>query len=136
MSRLLLSNDDGVHSPGIHAMAVALRDAGHDVVIVAPSGERSGWGAGVGTLVGHEHDAGIPAIDDYIESYVKRTGRQSLANLNVYLAFNFFRLAAILQGILGRVRDGTAANAEAAAMAQDVIPLARTGWALARKAGA
>lgn len=51
MARLLLTNDDGVHSPGIHAMAVALRDAGHEVVVVAPSGERSGWGAGVGTLL-------------------------------------------------------------------------------------
>jgi hypothetical protein len=52
------------------------------------------------------------------------------------MAYNFFRLAAILQGILGRVRDGTAANAQAAAMAQQVIPLARTAWSFARKAGA
>jgi len=51
MASVLLTNDDGVQSPGIHAMAVALRDAGHDVMIVAPSGERSGWGAGVGTLL-------------------------------------------------------------------------------------
>jgi 5'-nucleotidase len=51
VTKVLLTNDDGVHSPGIHAMAVALRDAGHDVMIVAPSGERSGWGAGVGTLL-------------------------------------------------------------------------------------
>ncbi len=65
-----------------------------------------------------------------------RTRRASLPNLNFYLAYNFFRLAAILQGILGRVRDGTAANAEAAAMAQNVVPLARTAWAFARKAGA
>ncbi len=55
-----------------------------------------------------------------LRAYASRTGRQSLANLNVYLAYNFFRLAAILQGILGRVRDGTAANAEATAMAQNV----------------
>lgn len=49
--RLLLTNDDGVHSPGIHALAVALHGAGHDVVVAAPSDERSGWGAGVGTLL-------------------------------------------------------------------------------------
>lgn len=51
MARLLLTNDDGVHSPGIHATAIALRDAGHDVVVAAPNDERSGWGAGVGYMV-------------------------------------------------------------------------------------
>ena len=51
MARLLLTNDDGVDSPGIHAIAIALHDAGHDVVIAAPLDERSGWGAGVGYLV-------------------------------------------------------------------------------------
>lgn len=51
MARLLLTNDDGVHSPGIHAIAIALRDAGHDVIIAAPTDERSGWGAGVGYMV-------------------------------------------------------------------------------------
>jgi aminoglycoside phosphotransferase (APT) family kinase protein len=65
-----------------------------------------------------------------------RTRRADLPDINVYLAYNFFRLAAILQGILGRVRDGTAASVEAAAMAQSVVPLARTAWAFARKAGA
>ncbi len=49
--RLLLTNDDGVHSPGIHAIAIALHDAGHDVTVVGPASEHSGWGAGVGTLV-------------------------------------------------------------------------------------
>ena len=51
MARLLLTNDDGVHSPGIHAIAIALRDVGHDVVVAAPTDERSGWGAGVGYMV-------------------------------------------------------------------------------------
>ena len=48
--RLLLTNDDGAASPGIHAIAVALADQGHDIVVAAPTGERSGWSAGVGTL--------------------------------------------------------------------------------------
>ena len=34
--------------------------------------------------------------------------------MDYYAAYNFFRLAGILQGIVGRVRDGTAANANAA----------------------
>ena len=93
-------------------------------------------GAGVGSLMGHECDLGVPAIDDYITDYCRRTGRDDIAELDVYMAYNFFRLAAILQGILGRVRDGTAANGQAAAMARQVRPLAESAWVFARKAGA
>ncbi len=93
-------------------------------------------GAGVGSLIGHETDPGIPAIADYIADYCRRTGRSSIYGFDFYMAYNFFRLAAILQGILGRVRDGTAANADAAAMAAQVKPLAETAWNFARKAGA
>lgn len=95
----------------------------------------SDTGAGVGSLIGHETDPGVPPLQDYIDSYCQATGRM-IPNLNFYLAYNFFRLAAILQGILGRVRDGTAANADAAAMARQVGPLAETAWEFARKAGA
>ncbi len=93
-------------------------------------------GSGVGSLMGHENDPGIPPLADYIAQYCAATGRSSIADLNIYLAYNFFRLAAILQGILGRVRDGTAANRDAAAMAANVRPLAETAWSFARKAGA
>jgi len=48
--RVLVTNDDGVESPGLHALATALRTAGHDVFVVAPSGERSGSGAAIGRL--------------------------------------------------------------------------------------
>lgn len=40
--RILVSNDDGVDAPGIHALATGLRDAGHEVLIVAPDRDRSG----------------------------------------------------------------------------------------------
>ena len=93
-------------------------------------------GAGVGSLLGHEGELGVPAIDTYIADYCRRTGRSGIPELDVYMAYNFFRLAAILQGILGRVRDGTAANAEAAVMARQVRPLAETAWSFAQKAGA
>ena len=53
-----------------------------------------------------------------------------------YFAYNFFRLGCILQGIIGRVRDGTAASAHAETMAAAVRPLAARGWHYARKAGA
>lgn len=97
---------------------------------------RSERGAGVGSLLGHERDPGIPAIEAYIEEYCTFTGRDGVPDLNVYLAYNFFRIGAILQGIVGRVRDGTAANRNALLMANEVRPLAETAWHFARKAGA
>ena len=57
-------------------------------------------------------------------------------HLDFYLAYNFFRMAAILQGIVGRVRDGTAANANAPTMAAQVRPLAETAWRFAESATA
>jgi aminoglycoside phosphotransferase (APT) family kinase protein len=94
-------------------------------------------GAGVGTLLGHDLGRlGIPARADYVDAYVARTGLDPRPHLAVYLAYNFFRLAAILQGIAGRVRDGTAASETAANMAPLVRPLAATAWDFAREAGA
>ncbi|MFN3780536.1 MAG: phosphotransferase family protein, partial [Brevundimonas aurantiaca] len=51
-------------------------------------------------------------------------------------AYNLFRLAAICQGIAGRVRDGTAASAHARSMAAQVGPLSEAAWTFAKKAGA
>jgi aminoglycoside phosphotransferase (APT) family kinase protein len=94
-------------------------------------------GYGVGTLLGLDLAAlGIPSRAAYVDAYVVRTGLDPRLHLAVYLAYNFFRLAAILQGIVGRVRDGTATNENAAAMALMVRPLAEKGWAFAREAGA
>ncbi|MFZ5677850.1 MAG: phosphotransferase family protein [Pseudomonadota bacterium] len=97
---------------------------------------RSAHGGGVGSLLGHERHPGLPAIETYIEEYCTLTGRDFIPDLDVYLAYNFFRIAAILQGIIGRVRDGTAANRNAALMASEVRPLAETAWRFARQAGA
>ena len=57
-------------------------------------------------------------------------------HLPVYLAYNFFRIAAILQGIIGRVRDGTATSDFAPKKAAMIRPLADTAWQFARDAGA
>jgi aminoglycoside phosphotransferase (APT) family kinase protein len=56
--------------------------------------------------------------------------------MGFYISYNMFRLAGILQGIVGRVRDGTASNAHAAAMEARVRPLSDLGWHYAQKAGA
>lgn len=93
-------------------------------------------GSGVGSLRDHDLEAlGIPAMDAYVARYCERTGRDGIADLDLYLAYNFFRMAAIFQGIVGRVRDGTAANANAAALAGQVRPMAETAWRFAERAG-
>ncbi|HUP86183.1 MAG TPA: 5'/3'-nucleotidase SurE [Acidimicrobiales bacterium] len=48
MARVLVTNDDGVHAPGILALATALAEAGHHVTVVAPLDDRSGSGAALG----------------------------------------------------------------------------------------
>jgi aminoglycoside phosphotransferase (APT) family kinase protein len=93
--------------------------------------------AGTGSLVGCDLPAlGIPSLTDYVEAYVARTGLDPRPHLPAYLAYNFFRIAAILQGIAGRVRDGTATSEHAATKALLVRPLAREAWRFARQAGA
>jgi hypothetical protein len=54
--------------------------------------------------------------------------------LPAYLAYNFFRIAAILQGIIGRVRDGTATSEFAPAKAELIRPLAEKAWEFAQQA--
>jgi aminoglycoside phosphotransferase (APT) family kinase protein len=98
---------------------------------------QGGTSAGTTTLVGADLETlGIPSMRAYAEAYCRRTGRTTVPDTNYYAAFNFFKLAAILQGIVGRVRDGTAANANAAQNASSVRPLAETAWHFARQAGA
>jgi aminoglycoside phosphotransferase (APT) family kinase protein len=93
--------------------------------------------AGTGSLVGFDlATLGIPTLAAYVDAYVKRTGLDPRPYLAVYSAYNFFRLGAILQGIVGRVRDGTASSAVAAAKATLVRPLAAKAWEFARQAGA
>ncbi len=55
----------------------------------------------------------IPTQADYVAAYCARTGRSEIPNWDFYIAFNFFRLAAIFHGIKGRVIRGTAASAHA-----------------------
>jgi aminoglycoside phosphotransferase (APT) family kinase protein len=94
-------------------------------------------GAGTGSLAGFDLAAlGLPSLDAYTDLYVSRTGLDPRPHLPVYLAYNFFRIAAILQGIIGRVRDGTATNENAPAKAQMIRPLAVKAWEFAEQAGA
>mgnify|MGYP000474668826 CR=1 FL=1 len=80
---------------------------------------------------------GIPTAAEYTKAYCERTGRgDSIEHLDWYLAYNLFRIAGILQGIRGRVRDGTAASDHAEQMSANVRALSDQAWDYAKKAGA
>lgn len=68
---------------------------------------------------------GIPDEAEYVASYCKLIGIDKINNWNFYLAFSFFRLAAIAQGVAKRAEDGNASNKEAQAVGAMVQPLAQ-----------
>lgn len=82
---------------------------------------------------------GIPTEADYIAKYCERTSittpGQLKADWNFYLAYNLFRLAAILQGIAKRVEAGTASSAQAVSSAAGAPVLAKMAWGFAVKSG-
>ncbi len=83
-------------------------------------------------IAGLDHAAlGIPTERDYVAAYCRRTGRELIpaAQWNFYIAYNLFRLAAILQGIAKRALEGTAAGAQAIETGKRARPLAELGWA-------
>ena len=92
-------------------------------------------GRGIGGL--DPTELGIPTESAYLQSYCERTGRADVAALkadwNFYLAYNLFRIAAILQGIAKRVVDGTAASAQARTAGEGARPLAVLGWSFAQR---
>jgi aminoglycoside phosphotransferase (APT) family kinase protein len=71
---------------------------------------------------------GIPTEKEYVSMYCRRTGRTRIENWDYYAAYNMFRLAAICQGIMGRVVDGTAASEKALESGKRARPLAEAGW--------
>ena len=81
---------------------------------------------------------GIPDQSSYMARYCERTSLVSLKDLqadwNFYMAYNLFRMAAILQGIAKRVEMGTAASPQALQAAAGAKPLARLGWQFAQAA--
>jgi aminoglycoside phosphotransferase (APT) family kinase protein len=91
---------------------------------------------GIGGL---DHAAlGIPSEQAYVQRYCERTGVATpealRADWNFYLAYNLFRMAAILQGIAKRVEDGTASSAQAREAGAGARPLAELGWQFAQHA--
>jgi len=83
-------------------------------------------GKGMKGLLGLDlAELGIPTEDEYVARYCERRGIDKLDNWTFYLAFSFFRLAAIVQGVAKRAIDGNASNKDAAKNAAYVEPLAK-----------
>ena len=69
-------------------------------------------------------ELGIPTEEEYVASYCRRTGIEGIDNFGFYVAFSFFRLAAIIQGVVKRAADGNASNKNAAQFEAFVEPMA------------
>ena len=78
----------------------------------------------------------IPSEEAYVTAYCRRTGRAAMPGYDFYVAFNFFRIAAIFHGIKGRVIRGTASSAQAKERVRVLPELAEVAWAQAQRAGA
>jgi aminoglycoside phosphotransferase (APT) family kinase protein len=71
---------------------------------------------------------GIPSEAEYVAMYAKVTGLNPAEHWDFYLAYNLFRVAAILHGIAQRAADGNATADDAAETGRKAGPLAELGW--------
>ena len=73
---------------------------------------------------------GIPSEEAYVEAYCRRTGRGPIdaERWAFYMAFNMFRLAGILQGVMARALQGNASSAQALEAGKRARPMAEAGW--------
>jgi aminoglycoside phosphotransferase (APT) family kinase protein len=74
--------------------------------------------------------SGIPTEDEFLAEYCRLTGRDGIPNWNFYLAFSFFRLASILQGVYKRGIMGNASSTEAIERGRLAREIADLAWAL------
>ncbi|GHD46165.1 aminoglycoside phosphotransferase [Thalassobaculum fulvum] len=77
---------------------------------------------------------GIPAEEDYVAAYCRRTGRDSIPDMPFFRAFSFFRLAAICQGVYARGLAGNASSLDALEVGAKAPRLAQIGWQIAQAA--
>jgi aminoglycoside phosphotransferase (APT) family kinase protein len=85
-------------------------------------------------IAGLDHAAlGIPSEADYIRRYAERTGRGAIEHWNFYLAYNLFRIAAILQGVYKRATEGLASSNNATQAGRNAQALAEIGWRYAER---
>ena len=102
----------------------------HCCVFHFPAGRFRGLG-GVDTAA-----LGIPSEADYVAAYCRNVCRAAIDHWDYYLAYNFFRMTGIVQGIRKRAELGTAAAANALEFGRGARQLAEMGWERARRMGA
>jgi aminoglycoside phosphotransferase (APT) family kinase protein len=78
-------------------------------------------------------EIGIFSEKEYLENYLRRTNFKLENDWNFYIIFSLFKVAGICQGILGRVRDGTASSDFAIQMGKRAKMFADLGWEKAKK---
>ena len=78
---------------------------------------------------------GLPTDGEFIGAYCKRRGIGEIDNFGFYLAFNFFRMAAIIQGVLKRALDGNASNPERGKQMGQYVPVFANAGLQALKKG-
>ncbi len=107
-----------------------LADLGYNCMLYhLPAGDFAGSG-----YVGHDlAELGIPSERDYVSAYCRRVGRESVPNLEFFVAFSLFRLAGIVQGVYKRGLDGNASSETALRYGPMVHFLAGVAWELAEK---
>ncbi|MDA8552982.1 phosphotransferase [Alphaproteobacteria bacterium] len=73
------------------------------------------------------NDEGIPSLPEFVAMYADAAGRASVDEINYYMAFSNFRMAAILQGVYKRSLDGNASSRLAGQMGEFVKTVSKTG---------
>lgn len=81
---------------------------------------------GLGTL--DRTAVGIPTEEEYVRRYCERNGLDGIEHWAFYIAFSYFRLAAILQGIQKRALEGNASSRKALDYGALAKPLSEMGW--------
>jgi aminoglycoside phosphotransferase (APT) family kinase protein len=76
---------------------------------------------------------GIPTEAEFVDAYSRKMARGPIGHWDFYVAFALFRLGAIAQGIMGRVRDGTANDPQAIERGKRARPLGEAGWSVVQK---
>jgi aminoglycoside phosphotransferase (APT) family kinase protein len=77
-----------------------------------------------------EPQTGIPTEEEFVAQYCRHTGREHIPGWNFYLAFSFFRLASILQGVYKRGVMGIASSSEALERGSLAKEIADIAWSL------
>lgn len=80
-------------------------------------------------------ELGIPSAEDLVTRYCEKMGYDVIENMDFYMAFTFFRVAAILQGVYKRSNQGQASSASARSAGSLAANMANIGWDFATKEG-